>query len=176
MQTRIIHTKVWDDEWFQGLSDDAQRLFIYLLTCQDVNQCGMFEITDRKLTYYIRFEGERLKKAKKELEPKVIFHNSWVYIKNINKFNKFRGDRNVSASLSELLKVPTDFIEYIRSIDTSMDTSIYTTLNHNLNHNTNLNLNHAEEEPIMTREFMEEMRSKISEKLQMDAKERKKNI
>ena len=175
MQTRIIHTKIWDDEWFQTLGDDPQKLFIYLLTCQDVNQCGMFEITDRKLNYYLHLEGDRLTKAKKGLEPKVIFHNSWVYIRNLNKFNKFSGDRNVSASLSELLKVPTSFIEYIRSIDTSMDTSIYTTLNHNLNNNTNLNLNYKEEQ-LMTKDFMEEMRNKISEKLKMDKTNKKGNI
>jgi len=163
MKTRIIHTKIWDDDWFQSLNPNSQRLLLYLLTCQDVNICGIFELSDRKIEFHTRLSDERLQEAKKGLAPKILFYNGWIYIKNVDKYNSYKGLRNDSARVNELLKVPTEVIEYIRGIDTSMDTSIYTALNTNTNLNHNLNTNDEK----VSKEFLDNVRKQITEKLKV---------
>lgn len=147
MKTRIVHTKIWDDEWFQELSNEAQKLFIYLITCQDISICGAFELPDRKIVYHTKIA--ELQKAKEELSGKVFFHEGWVVIYNVDKYNSYKGEKNDKARERELFLVPEVVSkEYLRGMHTSIDTSIYTTLNHNhnLNHNLNPNRNNTKEQ------------------------------
>lgn len=130
MKTRIIHTKIWDDEFFQSLSQETQLVFLYILTCQDINICGAFELADRKILYYTNISPEQLETAKSELLPKVIFKNGWVIVKNVDKYNRYVGEKNDTARKRELELVPEE-IRYC--IDTSINTSIHTTLYHNHN-------------------------------------------
>jgi len=139
METRIIHTKIWDDQWFFNLSNEAQRVFLFLLTCREVNICGIFEIPDTKIQYYTRYNGTTLKRIKKELEKKVKFENGWVAIKNIDKHNRYAGPHNDTARENQLKVAPKSMIQFLGGIDTSIPTSIDTHLNTNLNNNQNLN-------------------------------------
>lgn len=123
MKTRIIYTKIWKDDWFLELTDDAQRLFMFLLTCEDINLCGVFEMSDREIKTRTRLEGESLKKAKSDLEGKVVFHNGWVRIVNNSKYYCYSGNLNDKARVSELNRIPRDTLSilYPYSIDTPIN-------------------------------------------------------
>lgn len=133
MKTRIVHTKIWDDTWFQSLPRASSRLFLYIITCPDINICGGFELPDRKIMFHTGLNASELEQAKKDLSPKIIFYKDWVLVKNIDKFNSYKGSKNDVAREREIKFLPEKMRQYIRGIDTSIDTSIDTTLN--LNHN-----------------------------------------
>ncbi len=123
MKTRIIYTKIWKDDWFLDLSDDAQRLFFFLLTCEDIGLSGIFEISDREITTRTRLAGERLENAKQELSKKVLFHNGWCSIVNNSKYYSYKGEKNEKACVSELSRIPADTLSilYPYSIDTPIN-------------------------------------------------------
>src|SRR5690606_12924852 len=85
MRTRIIWTKIWEDDWFQSLSDNAQKLFLYLLTNSRINMCGFYQISERVLLFDTRIKN--LDKVKSELIPKVRFFEDWVYIVNAESYS-----------------------------------------------------------------------------------------
>lgn len=124
MKTRIIHTKIWKDEWFASLSKDAKFLWLYLLTNEKLNISGIYELTDREMTFDL---GEDIDiGVKEELRPKAMFYKNWVFIPNIEKYNSYRNaPTNQKAFEKEILSIPNDVIRMILT-DTSIDTSIYT--------------------------------------------------
>ena len=124
MKTRIIHTKVWKDSWFVNLSQEAKFLWLYLITNEQINICGIYEITDREIKFDTGMEITE--SIKKELKPKALFFKNWVFIPNVDKYNKYRNaPTNQKSFETEINRIPDDVIECILS-DTSMYTSIYT--------------------------------------------------
>lgn len=142
MKTRIIWTKIWDDKWFDSLSQNSRILFIYLISNQDINLSGCYSITDKKIIYHTHLTEEELKQSKKELEPKIKFCEDWVYVVNSQGYNHFTGKSNEVAVSREIEQIPdnvkdtlfkdkpyTPYTPPIQSINT----------NHNTNHNINPN-------------------------------------
>lgn len=104
MKTRIIWTKIWEDDWFQSLSDNAQKLFLYLLTNSRINMCGCYQISERVLVFDTRIKN--LKKIKDELSPKVRFYEDWVYVVNAECYSGFRGSKIEKALEKEKDSIP----------------------------------------------------------------------
>ncbi len=104
MKTRIIWTKIWEDDWFQSLSDDGQKLFLFLLTNRSINLCGCYQISDWLIKTQTRIKN--LEKAKKELYPKVKFFKDWVFIKNAEFYGGYKGEKNEIAKNKELQEIP----------------------------------------------------------------------
>lgn len=124
MKTRIVHTKVWRDEWFVNLSKEAKLLWIYLLTNDKINISGIYEISDRELKFDLGFEVED--KIKQELKPKALFCKGWVFIPNTEKYNSYRNSpKNQTAFTREILCIPDTILQELGN-DTSIGTSICT--------------------------------------------------
>jgi len=104
MKTRIIWTKIWEDDWFQSLSDNAQKLFLYLLTNSRINMCGCYQISERVLLFDTRIKN--LDKVKSELIPKVRFYEDWVYVVNAESYSGYRGSKNERALEKEKNSIP----------------------------------------------------------------------
>jgi hypothetical protein len=142
MKTRMIWTKIWDDRWYDKLSINARFLFMYLLTNQDINMIGCYQIPDKKIIYHTHFTEEELESAKKELESKVKFIDDWVYVINSQGYNSFTGASNEIAIKRELSLIP-------KSIkDTLLKDKPYTPTTqsiHSINLNHNININKSRE-------------------------------
>lgn len=106
MKTRILHTKLWEDEWFCDLSEDGQKLFLYLITNRRINMCGMYECSDRVITFDAKLPPLRLEKAKAELAGKVYFFNGWVHVKNAQRLGGYKGTLCDSGIEKEISEVP----------------------------------------------------------------------
>ena len=104
MRTRIIWTKIWEDDWFQSLSDNAQKLFLYLLTNSRINMSGFYQISERVLLFDTRIKN--LDKVKSELIPKVRFFEDWVYIVNAESYSGYRGSKNERVLEKEKNSIP----------------------------------------------------------------------
>ena len=143
MKTRIIHTKIWEDEWFTNLNKEGKLLFLYLISNQRINLCGAYEITDRVILFETGLKSSELQKAKNELIEKVIFYEGWIYVKNAKRHSYFKGEKNEVAISKEMSLIPKKirkcFIEgkcdrVSVEYPYPMDTSIIITSNHNNNH------------------------------------------
>lgn len=119
MKTRMVYTKVWDKDNFNAFSKDAKLLFMHLITNQRINVCGAYEMSDRIIISETGLKANELEKAKKELFPKVIFFEGWVYVKNAMKY--YKGKTNEKAKENELAALPESirkcFIDGVCSIE-----------------------------------------------------------
>lgn len=130
MKTRIIHTKVWEDQWFSDLDSNSKLLWLYLLSNNKINISGIYEISDRKILFDTSISENLLEKIKKDLSPKAIFYKGWVRICHVDRYNKYRNSPlNEVAYKTEISYIPADVqahfgIETNTSINTSIDTPI----------------------------------------------------
>lgn len=131
MKTRIIHTKVWKDNWYVSLSKDAKFLWLYLLSNDKINISGIYELSDREILFDTSIDETTLKSIKKELHPKAIFCEGWVKIINVERYNRYRNSPlNETAYLREISYLPDSVKGKLDIVtDTSIDTSIYTPIN-----------------------------------------------
>lgn len=106
MKQRKIYTKIWKDNWFCNLSQNSRLLFLYLLTNDLIGFSGCYEISDRQIIFDTNIKY--LDKLKKELFPKVIFSNGWVYVVNAQGYNNFVGESFEIAINKEMSLIPND--------------------------------------------------------------------
>lgn len=106
MKTRILWTKMWEDEWFDNLSDDARLLFIYLITNPFINLSGCYEVRDKTICYHTHLNQDQLNKAKEDLNPKVIFSDNWIYVVNSQGYGGYTGKDIEKALLKEIEFIP----------------------------------------------------------------------
>ena len=111
----MIHTKIHSDEYFRSLSDREQCFFVFLLTNERVNLCGMYECPDwYVLSFKPKWDKKSLEsmKDKFDAELKFLFKGDWVKIVNYEKYNHYLGEKNSKAYNNELNSVPEDFSRY----------------------------------------------------------------
>jgi len=152
MKTRIIHTRFWQDQYISTLSKTEKLVFIYLLTNERVNICGIYEIPDKYICMDLDITIKELQPIKQRLQKdqRFIFYNGWVKIPKVEKYNSFLGEKNLIAKERELALVPSELIGDTYPFDTSIDTSIHTTLNHNQLSVINNKIEDVKEEDILS--------------------------
>lgn len=111
MKARIVHTKIWDDNWFLSLSRSSRLLFLYLITNQSIGLSGVYELPDSKIIYQTGLNSTELEQGKIDLKEKVGFYNGWVKIHNVEKYQQFRGPKNEKAKENEIKLVPKAIID-----------------------------------------------------------------
>lgn len=136
MKTRILWTKIWDDSWFDSLSQNGRILFIYLLTNQDIGLSGCYQIPDKKIMYHTHLTKDELMKTKKEIKSKVKFLQDWVYIENAQGYNGFTGSSNEIALKREIGLIPKNIKDALfKDKPYTPPTPCIQSINHNHNHN-----------------------------------------
>ena len=78
MKARVVHTKIWDDNWFLSLSRSSRMLFIYLITNQSIGLSGIYELPDSKIIYQTGLNSTELEQGKIDLKERVGFYKGWV--------------------------------------------------------------------------------------------------
>ncbi len=131
MKTRIVHTKIWQDEWFCNLPRASRLVFLYLLTCPQNNICGKFELPDRTIIFDTGVSRDELEQSKKDLESRAVFYMGWVRLIHTDKYNNYVNNPKLEIALKrEIELIPEEINRVLNEYDTSMDTSIYTPNNH----------------------------------------------
>ncbi len=108
MKTRMIYTRIWNDEWFENLLVFEKLLFIYLLTNPHINLIGIFELSDRAIRFETGLTEEQLRKSKSDLKSRIMFHKGWVIIKNVDKYDMFKGAKLLKAREIQLKEIPNE--------------------------------------------------------------------
>lgn len=121
MKTRIIWTKIWEDEFFANLTRSAKILFIYLISNQRINICGCYELPDRIIMFDTGLNSTELESSKKELFPKAKFYQGWVYLPSAKKLSGYKGEKNESASKKEESLIPIDIKEFLYRVSGKKD-------------------------------------------------------
>lgn len=134
MKTRVVHSKIWLDNWFSSLSKEGKVLFLYCITNAYISHTGFYELPDRVKMFETGLDKDELEEAKNEIQDKVRFYEDWVYVVNAVKYSEYKGPKNEAAKAKELLSVPLEIknvltkpkqhrvsIGYTYPIDTTKD-------------------------------------------------------
>lgn len=130
MKTRVIHTRFWKDDYISKLPRHEKLLFNYLLTNENVNMCGVYELPDKYICMDTDLNNKELQEAKAKFQndEKFFFLNGWVKILNHDKYNVYgRGESQQKALTTELNRIPSFMLD--TSVDTSVQTRVDTTPN-----------------------------------------------
>jgi len=84
MAYRKFDTGTWTDPWFEQLSPRAKLAFIYFWTNSQVNQAGLYELSEKRISFEL---GYGIDTIYIELQPKVYWNDEkgWIWV-----FNFFR--------------------------------------------------------------------------------------
>ena len=139
MKQRKIYTKIWKDDWFYGLSQNTRLVFLYLLTNESIGFSGCYEISDRQILFDTKIK--ELDKVKKELFPKVIFFNGWVYVVNSQGYNNFVGNSFEIAINKEMSLIPNDIKNALIDVKEYPTPEVTVGCSGGTNSNNNINYN-----------------------------------
>jgi hypothetical protein len=138
----MIYTKFWYDNYISALSAKEKLLFIYLISNEKVNICGIYEMPDKYILLDTGLKQKELEIIKEKFmqDGKFAFIDGWVKIMNFDNYNSFSGELNDKAKEKELAIIPQEILDFIYPIDRvsngyrkSIDSLI------NINHNKYIN-------------------------------------
>jgi len=113
MKTRIIYTKIWKDEYFASLTQKEKLFFMYLLTNERVNICGIYELSDREMMFDTGYPIDTVSSMKDRLskDGKFYFYKGWVKIVNYDKYNGYSGEKTNVCKEKDLELAPNEIKE-----------------------------------------------------------------
>ena len=122
---RYINTKFWSDSFVVGLNPLDRYLFLYFLSNEHTDICGIYELPLNVICRETGLEKEMIITMLHTLSGKVYLIDGWVYIKNFSKHQAINDSiqKGIERSLKE---VPDKIIEKIKEIDGGSYTGIYT--------------------------------------------------
>jgi len=82
---RYINTKFWSDNFITSLNPLDRYLFLYFLTNEHTNICGIYEVPLKVMAYETGLESDALLMMIKRLKGRVYYIDGWVYLKNFEK-------------------------------------------------------------------------------------------
>lgn len=84
-KNRFINTRFWSDNFVVELNPLDRYLFLYLLTNEHTNICGIYELPLKTMADETGIEKEMLLKMLKRLKSKIFYIDGWIYLKNFTK-------------------------------------------------------------------------------------------
>lgn len=100
---RLVNTKFWSDGFIVNLDPLERYLFLYLLTNEHTEICGVYELP---MAVMVRETGipekdnnacKGLISLLKRLENKIFYYDGWVYIKNFTKNQSSNSNMEIGA-------------------------------------------------------------------------------
>ena len=129
MQTRILHTEIWQDDFFVNLSPEEKLLFIYYLTNDSVNIIHLFKCNIQRTQADTGIDRGIIVEAQKKFEKaeKIYFKQGFVFLRNASRYEKYEGPKNEIAKVKLFNRLSKDIKDWYNKVsDTSIDTGIDT--------------------------------------------------
>jgi hypothetical protein len=132
---RYINTKFWSDDWVSHLDPVEKLLFIYLLTNERTNICGVYELPLKYMAVETGIDKDMVEKIMKRFEKdgKVYYDKGWVAIKNFTKHQDTKNEK-INTGIKACLAIAPQYL-----IDRLSIGYVYPPNNSNSNINTNSN-------------------------------------
>lgn len=105
-----IASKVWQDDKFRTISDEAKLLYLYILTSQHSNMIGYYLLPKPYVAYDLKWLPEQLNKRFTELLQiglvKYCDKGDVVLIPNFLKYNTIQNPNQAKGAVNRLKEVP----------------------------------------------------------------------
>lgn len=113
---RIINTRFWSDSFIVELNPLDRYLFLYLLTNEHTNICGIYELPLKRMSDETGIEKEMLVSMIKRFGDRVQYIDGWIAMKNFSKHQ--RDNASVKIGIANALKlVPPEIMKQLKGFD-----------------------------------------------------------
>jgi hypothetical protein len=84
---RVVKTNFWTDPWVETLDPSEKLVYLYLLTNEYLDLCGIYEISLRRISFETGFELSMIQKIINRFtnEKKVYYFDGWMMLCNFVK-------------------------------------------------------------------------------------------
>lgn len=167
MKTRIIHTKIWEDDYFSDLKPLEKLVFLYYLTNDRINIIHCYEIKDERIALDTGVSIDIIKKCKEKfsIDGKFRYYKNYVVLVNSDKYESYRGEKNDLAKETLLKEMSSNALDwYYNKTDRGMHRGIHTQQIPPINHNTEIINNKLKVKGVVRGEITEEDLQEISDK------------
>jgi len=109
---RSINTKFWNDPYIEELSPSEKLLFLYCLTSPYSNLLGIYEISQKKISFETGLNQETIRKGFERFgkDSKVFYKGNFIIIPNF--LNHQRLNSNMKIGIT---KIFNDLPEWLRN-------------------------------------------------------------
>lgn len=106
---RYVDTKFWSDSYITDLDPLERYLFLYFLTNEHTNLCGIYEIPLRVMAFETGIDTTALTNmlGRFEKDKKILYKNNWIAITNFIK-NQVLNPSVMEGIQRELSEVPPE--------------------------------------------------------------------
>lgn len=117
MKARVLQTKFWEDSYVTRLDIEYKLLFAYLLTNQYVGLTGIYEVSDRRITFETGLDETQIDAGKQlfNRDKKFLFFKDWVCIVNAQRYQRFTGIKNDIAAVREFSQIPAEVVSFFKA-------------------------------------------------------------
>lgn len=116
-KNRYVNTRFWSDNFVVELEPLEKYLFLYFLTNEHTNICGIYELPKRTIAFETGIASKHIDQLFRKLEGKVYHIDGWVYVKNFAKHQK--SNESVKIGIEKAKKeVPNKIMTIVSQIDT----------------------------------------------------------
>ena len=115
-KNRYINTKFWSDTFIVELNPLDRYLFMYLLTNEHTDICGIYELPLSRIAHETGIEKEMIEKMFKRLHGKIWYIEGWIFVKNFEKHQKVNDSIKKGIEKSRAL-VPAKILNIIKGIE-----------------------------------------------------------
>lgn len=119
---RYINTKFWSDNYIVDLEPLERYLFLYFLTNEHTDICGIYELPKRIMAFETGLDIETISNALERFsnDRKIQFIDGWVYVHNFTK-NQASNENMVKGATRSLEEVPAQVMAKIKEITESSE-------------------------------------------------------
>jgi hypothetical protein len=116
-KTRMVRTDFWSDKYIVELDPSEKLAFIYLFTNARNNLCGMYQLSEKLMSFECGFDPYVTKNILERFEKdgKIKRVDGWVAIKNNIKNQAFNNPKIITGINREVseLKPPTELLDFV---------------------------------------------------------------
>lgn len=110
-KTRMLNTKFWNDSFISKLDPIEKLLFIYFISNEHTNICGIYELPLKICAIETGIDESMFKKIMIRLKPKIYYHNGWVFAINFPKHQSMGNPKIQKGVENEMRLIPKDILE-----------------------------------------------------------------
>lgn len=109
----MINTRFWSDSWIREKLNPLDRyLFLYFLTNEHTNICGIYELSLPAIAFETGIDKEDLKKTMfPRLKPKVYYIDGWVCVTNFPRHQAKDNPKIQKGIEYELALIPSHILD-----------------------------------------------------------------
>jgi hypothetical protein len=114
---RSINTRFWRDDYIAELPPEEKLMFLYLLSCEDCNVAGVYELSRRQAVFDTMLPLEKIEAILQHFEAdgKVVRVGKYVILVNFSKNQKL--NPNMERSRLAIIKaLPPDVLKAFESL------------------------------------------------------------